>query len=239
MGVIYRPKGRAGEYSPLAINHYIGCDHRCQYPCYAPRILHMKPEEFYKPKPKENIIDRIKKELPNYENSDEPILLSFVTDPYCIADIRYGITREILKLFLKYNVPYKILTKGGTRAKRDLDIMEKSKCEFGQTVVMMDDELRMKYEPYASPIYSRLYMSREASMRGIRTWISLEPIISVNEAIKVIREFSPWIDEWKVGLWNYNPEAKKINWKEVREKIIFELEMHHANYYIKEDLRDK
>ncbi len=35
--LIYVPKGRAREYSPLALNLYRGCEHRCSY-CYCPRI---------------------------------------------------------------------------------------------------------------------------------------------------------------------------------------------------------
>ena len=33
MKIIYTPQGRAREYSPLALNIYNGCDHRCSY-CY-------------------------------------------------------------------------------------------------------------------------------------------------------------------------------------------------------------
>ena len=37
MRTIYEPQGRAREYSPLALNHYQGCDHACTY-CYARSI---------------------------------------------------------------------------------------------------------------------------------------------------------------------------------------------------------
>jgi DNA repair photolyase len=33
--VIYEPKGKAGEYAPLALNLYAGCSHGCTY-CFAP-----------------------------------------------------------------------------------------------------------------------------------------------------------------------------------------------------------
>ena len=31
MGMIYEPRGRAREYSPLALNVYNKCDHFCRY----------------------------------------------------------------------------------------------------------------------------------------------------------------------------------------------------------------
>ena len=31
MTLIYAPRGRDAEYSPLALNIYHGCDHRCSY----------------------------------------------------------------------------------------------------------------------------------------------------------------------------------------------------------------
>jgi len=41
MGIIYRPTGRAEEYSFLAINHYRGCGHECEY-CYVPDVTSQK-----------------------------------------------------------------------------------------------------------------------------------------------------------------------------------------------------
>ena len=46
MNVIYEPKGRAREYSPLACNLYMGCTHGCKY-CYAPACMHKKPEAWH------------------------------------------------------------------------------------------------------------------------------------------------------------------------------------------------
>jgi len=35
---IYEPKGRAREYSPLALNYFKGCDNGCAY-CYVPGMM--------------------------------------------------------------------------------------------------------------------------------------------------------------------------------------------------------
>ena len=46
MSIIYRPAGRAGEYSEYAVNLYAGCDHHCLY-CYVPLARHITSEKFY------------------------------------------------------------------------------------------------------------------------------------------------------------------------------------------------
>ncbi len=40
LSVVYEPRGRAREYSPLALNLYRGCSSRCVY-CYASDVLHV------------------------------------------------------------------------------------------------------------------------------------------------------------------------------------------------------
>jgi DNA repair photolyase len=35
---IYEPAGRAREYSPLALNHFKGCEHGCLY-CYVTHMM--------------------------------------------------------------------------------------------------------------------------------------------------------------------------------------------------------
>ena len=45
MSIIYQPKGKAREYSPLAANLYLGCNHGCKY-CYAPSIRFQTRQDF-------------------------------------------------------------------------------------------------------------------------------------------------------------------------------------------------
>ena len=56
--VIYEPRGKAREYSPLAVNLYFGCGHRCEY-CYAPSFLHKTDKEFCEPEPRADILEKI------------------------------------------------------------------------------------------------------------------------------------------------------------------------------------
>ena len=61
MQTIYEPKGKAREYSPLALNLYDGCDHGCKY-CYVPKIKQrFKPAYDHESvRPRSNIIENLK-----------------------------------------------------------------------------------------------------------------------------------------------------------------------------------
>ena len=120
MSLIYEPKGRAGEYSHLAINIYTGCLHNCTY-CYAEKMAQRYGNDFGKVTIRKNLIDQLKKKAPKYANTDKRVLLCFTCDPYQpIDDDRT--TREVIIILKDNNIPFQILTKGGLRARRDFDL---------------------------------------------------------------------------------------------------------------------
>ena len=74
MSVIYRPKGMAREYSPYALNIYIGCSHRCKY-CYAPYTLQRRGDEYFgKPEPRKNILIELEKDLKKNVYTEQVLL---------------------------------------------------------------------------------------------------------------------------------------------------------------------
>lgn len=57
--VIYKPKGRAREYSEYALNIYNGCNFGCKY-CFAPLVLKKKKEDFHENvKERENFLAKV------------------------------------------------------------------------------------------------------------------------------------------------------------------------------------
>jgi len=60
---------------------------------------------------------------------------------------------------------------------RDLDVLEGTDAELGATLTTMDETLRRKIEPYASPTQKRIDTLREAADRGIKVWAFLGPFM--------------------------------------------------------------
>jgi len=82
MKVIYQPRGRAKEFSPLAANLYRGCGHGCIY-CYVPQTIKEKREIFAtQPKPRKDVLKYLEKDAKNFRDDDREILLCFTSDPY-------------------------------------------------------------------------------------------------------------------------------------------------------------
>ena len=74
----------------------------------------------------------------------------------------------------------------------------------------------------------------DAHSRGIRTWISVEPVIDPRQAIGVIDACSGFVDHFKVGKINHWPGLeKKVDWVKFRGDAIDFLNRLGVDYYIK------
>ena len=186
MSIIYKPKGRAGEYSKLALNIYSGCQHGCKY-CYVPTILRRNREDFHTNiKVRDNILSLTEEDASKLseEGCKDKILLSFTCDPYQPVERKLGVTRKIIKILNRYNLNFQILTKGGLGAARDFDLYKKED-EFATTLTFANEEFSKLYEPVAADPESRIASLIEAKKYGIKTWASLEPIINPNQTLKL------------------------------------------------------
>lgn len=101
----------AREYSPYALNIYMGCSHRCKY-CYAPHTLQRTNDSYFgRPEPRKNIISLLRKDLQKNVYTEQ-VLLSFVGACYCDGSDNGETVSEVLKLLNEYNVPVAVLSKG-------------------------------------------------------------------------------------------------------------------------------
>lgn len=232
MGIIYRPSGRAQEYSYLAINHYTGCGHRCTY-CYARGIVQRTGADFDKPRVRKNVLELLAKEAPKYAGTRERVLLCFTCDPYQLLDLSECITRKVITILKQYHIPFQVLTKGGIRAVRDFDLYEQGDA-FATTMTFLSEEKSRKFEPHAAPPNLRIQGIVAAHNHGIETWVSLEPVIDAQESLNIIHRLHYMVDHFKLGTLNY--QKTDINWKEYAIKALELLNKYKKTYYIKKDL---
>jgi len=234
MDIIYKPTGRAKEYADLAINIYKGCTHGCKY-CYCAKIP-WTAEKYHKgANPKKDVIERLKKDAGKLNGNCPEILLSFMGDVYQHEEMNLGLTRQAIKILIEHDLPFTVLTKGGTKATRDFDLLEKyPKARFGTTLVFWNQKDADEWEPNAPTIADRVKAIKEAHDRGIPTWISLEPVIDPDQALEIIRELHPIVGHWKVGKLNY--KNLDVNWLQFRERVSSLLDSLGADYYLKNSL---
>jgi len=236
MGVIYEPRGKAREYSELALNLYKGCSHACKY-CYCPAITRQSLEDWSKdPQPKVDILKKVEREARKMQGCSKELLLCFMSDPYQ-DEKSANITRQTLLIFEKYGFSkIQVLTKGGELAINDFDIISRNKgWKFGSTIIFENEALREEWEPGASTIQSRYNAVKKAHEMGIYTWVSIEPVVNSEEALKVIKNLKPYVSFWKVGKINHYPEIeKKIDWSKFLKNALIEL--NGQAFMIKKDL---
>jgi len=239
MTIIYEPRGKAREYSPLAANLYSGCGHACIY-CYAPSVTFTNPDKFSSEsyiKPRKNILSLLEADAKKMKGNKNPILLSFTSDLYQPANDKFNIARPALEILSENELSITILTKGGTRACKDFDILAKNPNNtFSITLTTNVAEESIKWEPFAALPDDRIESLKIAHGAGIKTWVSFEPVINPLAVFQMIDRTHSFVDLYKVGKLNYHPYQKTINWHNFLLEVEIKLKKYNKPYYIKKDL---
>ena len=224
MKPIYEPRGKAKEYGDLALNIYTGCPHRCFY-CFAPSVLRRDREAFHSNvQPREGIVEATRKQLEKEQITDKLIHLCFTCDPYPDG-YDTTTTREIIKLLKEYGNHVQILTKGdGTR---DFDLLDANDW-YGITI----DGGSRRVTPVENYGLSHLTWAHD---KGIKTWISFEPVLNAKYCLNVLRFSKVWADKVKIGKLNYHPSD--IDWKQFGNEAEAICKEKGIEYYIKDSLR--
>ena len=232
MKPIYEPKGKAKEYGDLAINIYTGCPHRCFY-CFVPNVLHMDRETFHSHvEPRKNIVEEVKKQLEKEQITGKLIHLCFTCDPYPFGCNSLS-TREIIKAIKDSGNNVQILTKG--TGLRDLDLLGENDW-YGITLSCFS--AAGITEPFALDPYARIEVLEMAHERGIKTWISFEPVTDAKEVLGFLKDYPMRkIDKVKIGKLNYfKPD---VDWAEFGRRAEDLCQKLGVEYYIKESLRNE
>lgn len=227
MKPIYKPSGAAAEYGDYAINIYTGCPHRCFY-CFAPTVLRRKSEEFHtNVEPRTNIVEETRKQLEREQITGKTIHLCFTCDPYPTS-YDNSETRDIIKLLKEYGNHVQILTKGD--GKRDFDLLDENDW-YGIT---FSGALASQEPETLAPVF-RINNLKKAYEKGIKTWISFEPVINDEEVLQVLKDTRLFVHKVKIGKLNYYPSG--IDWKLFGYEAERLCKKYGLDYYIKDSLR--
>lgn len=252
MALIYEPRGPAREYAPLAVNLYKGCAHGCRY-CYAPRFAYrglpaaQQLPAFSKPTivgravlseedRAESAIARLRREAPRH--TGQSILMSFTCDPYQPLEKKYRLTRQALEIFAEAGVLPTILTKAPSVAvAEDLKLLVAARATLAVTLCWVDDKKRLDWEPFTDSVAQRLEALAAARSAGLKTWVSIEPIMEPAQASGAVESLVGKVDLLKIGTCDprWNPtEHAAVDWPKLLETILPPLVESQQPYYIKD-----
>lgn len=262
--LIYQPQGPAGEYAKWAVNLHNGCTHGCTY-CYnrrgfmshafgtepklaAPIIKQAEKiydrEGYVRPGTEEalmrnfelNAVDDviradIKKIGADRLRKDGGVFFSFKCDPLEESNMLHTV---LAVRWFRFNyIPVTLLTKSvGWLEDANWDSMlrdYKDGLTIGFTLTGMDE-----MEPNAPTNAERIEAMK--TLLGINTFVSLEPVISFDASMEMIRLSLPYTYEYRIGL--QSPYKKdRYDIEELKKFInaVTDLQLDHFIYIIWKD----
>jgi DNA repair photolyase len=239
MPTIYEPKGQAGEYSPWAANPYYGCGHKCAY-CYVPRIPGQPDRKTFDAGAilKPGYLDTLRRDAAKMQRdgkSGHQVMISFTSDPYHPLDTEP--TRRCWEILIEHGFAICALSKGGTRALRDIELFRPSHDAYACTLTSLDPVFSDTWERGAALPDDRIAALKAFRRRGIFTWVSLEPTLDVDASLAIVDATHEFVDLYKVGRVNYNNITRTTDWKDYTLRMIDKLQHYGNAHYIKKDLQ--
>lgn len=259
--MIYEPKGAAREYSELACNLYIGCDHGCRY-CYVPTLPFSYFERHNEPRARPAFsIKKLEREAASRAGSGETgrVLLCFTTDPYqSVLNNKYGLAREAIETLHRYGFTVQVLTKNPADALYDLSLFgEGDALAVTLTFPRGMDEFSSIWEPEAPLPSDRIWALERFHEAGVQTWVSLEPVLNPDATLSIIDQTADFVDHYKIGRINHvehlpkdlRQQVEGCNWRGFLERVsdLFRkydfkvidkpAQVNSQTYYLKDSLR--
>lgn len=167
-----------------SINPYQGCEHGCVY-CYARNSheywgfsagLDFETKIIIKP----DAPKLLENELLKASYRPKVIMLSGNTDCYQPLEKKYEITRDLLKVFLKYRNPVGIITKNAL-VTRDIDIIEQlaelNLVHVIFSITSQNEELRRVLEPRTASASKKFAAMELLHSKHIPVGVMTAPII--------------------------------------------------------------
>lgn len=189
-----------------SMNPYQGCEHGCTY-CYA-RPTHeywgySAGLDFEKViLVKKNAPELLEKELQHPKWEVGSIMFSGNTDCYQPAERKYGITRQMLEVLLKYRHPVGIISKN-TLMLRDIDILKEMArmklVSVTLSITSLNEDLRRVLEPRTCSVKKKLAAIEELTANGIPVNVMAAPMIPAindHELFNIIKTVTEKGAQW-------------------------------------------
>lgn len=185
------------EYATDQITIRKDCPFDCDY-CWRKLPINQNRLNRFPPRPIETAL--------KYANARKRrvIMVSFFSEPYTLGEKYERITKKVLQILVPTKHTIMILTKNPILAERDYRLL-KDNCWMGSTITA---PYKIPDEPYASHNPERIKALKLAKSLGIKTWISLEPILPhvINDIPLLIKNTHTFIDYYVIGRLDYETQ---------------------------------
>ncbi|MBN2464379.1 radical SAM protein, partial [candidate division WOR-3 bacterium] len=217
---LYEPRGAARIYADLAVNIYDRCPHGCRY-CYCPRILHISEFEYYSPhpQPRPGLLDDLMRACHEWAAvSDERpyVHVSFLGDPLP-RSVKPGITEAVINLLHRFQFPVQLLSKSGYLPDSTLSELSE-RDRYWISLTTLDPERCRFFEPFAGTAEERLAALARARAAGVKVGVSLEPVLSHEDAAQVLAAL-PKLKPELVWVGMLNHRATPYKWGDVKQQL--------------------
>lgn len=236
---IYKPSGKAAEYSIWACNLYNGCPHSCTY-CFNDHNIMAGTLGGNIVFLKKSLVDTetafkiFVSELTRHRETiikDGGLHFNFVSDP-CLPET-IELNFRCMDEAQSQGVFCKVLTKRADWLHHPAvqnALSHKGLISVGFTLTGRDD-----LEPGASSNMERVHAMAELHNAGISTWASIEPVIDPALSFAMIVETLGFCDHYKIGILS---GKKDYTPQQIRDFVAQVQSLGHTSVYWKESLRE-
>ena len=171
----------------FTLNPYAGCSFGCTY-CYAAFFSHSpKKRDSWGQwvTVKENAVERLRASRRSLDG--KLIYMSSVTDPYQPIERKLRLTRGILEMLAGGHRLKLVVQTRSPDVVRDVDLFHRIVTNGGHvqvnlTVTTDDEDVRRTFEPHCPNNGVRLRAASELRASGVRTCITMTPLLLVEDA---------------------------------------------------------
>lgn len=236
------------EWTDFNCNHYVGCIHNCNYPCYARLISKKKRSEWARVSIVENAMELAVRDIKRVP-CGSTIMVSSMTDPYQKIEATEKLTRTLIPILACRGddaIKVILITKSDL-VRRDFALIQ----EFPNVILCMTitspENLYDTFEPLAPGNKLRIQCLKEAHKLGIYTIASIEPWIpGVTKPVHLIHKLAPFVNEFIIGSWNHHFRRGSVEQKRVQRtyqnwlpEVLDAAANHMKHILVKEELRNQ